>query len=137
MKRLLLLVGVAAVLFGAGYALTNDDEASCPTGARADPAYALEVEGAPATGSGSFELVVTKSAQPVTDADVCLTTVMVGMEEMGAADEATRTATPGRYRVSPEFEMRGEWTGQVVIVERGQQPVSVPLSIKVDAPPAR
>lgn len=87
-------------------------------------------------GSGSFELVVTKNAEPVTDADVCLTTVMVGMEDMGAADEATPIGTAGRYRVSPEFEMRGEWKGQAVIVERGQEPVSVPLLIKVEAPAA-
>lgn len=127
-----------AVLFAAGYALTReDDDASCPTAASPDPSYAVEVQGAPAMGSGSFELVVTKDAQPVTDADVCLTTVMVGMEDMGAADEATRTATPGHYRVSPEFEMRGEWKGQAVIVESGQEPVSVPLLIKVEAPPAR
>lgn len=84
----------------------------------------------PATKDKPVHLMVTREGRPVIGAEVCLSSVMVGMEDMGGGDHA-KEVSPGDYEAEPGFEMDGKWTGTVTIAEKGRPPVAKPLTIEV------
>jgi len=142
-KAIWVLVGVAAAIVALiTVAAASDDPRgsggsggsganSCPAavGAVDDAAYVVTVERAP-TRQAPFTVRVTRAGQPVSGAGVCLTSVMVGMESMGAGDSA-RGVGPGRYELAPRFAMRGQWRGTVFVTEPGRAPVAKPLVFNV------
>ncbi|MDP8969306.1 MAG: FixH family protein [Actinomycetota bacterium] len=132
MKRLALVVVVALVGFGAAF-LAFGDEArrGCVVEAPRDPSYSAEFEDPVPMGQGVHVLRVSRDGRPVTGARVCLTVDMVGMSAMGAGEEA-REVAPGRYEVSLNLPMAGQWRGTVLVEEQGTtQEVAVPLTFEV------
>jgi len=116
-----------------GYVVVSgaaSNRAVCSQAASPEDSLGVQVQGTPRIRRGEFELVVTRDGRPVDDATVCLRTTMVGMESMAAAAEANRLSS-GRYRVAPQFDMRGEWRGQVVLSEPGRRPAAIPLTLTV------
>jgi len=104
--------------------------AKCPTVQAADdPAYSVQVA-EPATKAKPVRLTVTRAGRPLTGAEVCVSSVMVGMEDMKASGHTTEVL-PGAYEVDPGFEMKGQWTGTVTISESGRPPVAKPVTIEV------
>ena len=130
-RRLLLLAGLAVVAFAAAL-FTFDDGAQqgCATETEPDPAYTVELQNAPSTGEVAYRLSVTRSGEPVTGAQVCLSAAMGGMSGMGVSDDAVEV-DPGVYEVEVRFEMAGPWDGTVLVNEGGEESVAVPLSFDV------
>lgn len=118
------LVGVVAARGG------EEPRASCPpVEAVEDSSYAVTIENTP-TRTSPFRFTVASDGQPVVGAQVCLESVMVDMEQMGAADHA-REVSPGVYEVEPTFEMRGQWTGRALVTEPGKPTAAVPVTFDV------
>lgn len=125
------VIAVAAVAAVLIFGDNDTDEAACPSvePTSASP-YVVDVH-EPLTQQGAVRMTVTRDGQPVTGASLCLSSVMVGMEDMGASDEANEVA-PGIYEAEPGFEMAGQWTGTVVITEADGPDAALPLSFDVE-----
>ena len=122
---------VALVAFAAAIVVLGDDaRQGCVTEAQRDPIYQAELLGQVEVEKTEYEIAVTREGQPVTQAKVCASGVMVGMEAMGVSDTAEETR-PGIYRVAMVLEMSGGWRGSILVTEEDRPPVSVPLRFNV------
>lgn len=144
MKRLpvavivIVVAGLSAALVACGSDDENDDQKAadrketrkdCPKGAAKDPSYSGEFEGPVSMDERKHVLKVTRDGRPVSGAQVCINTAMVGMRSMKYSAKGNELA-PGRYRVGFKFEMEGTYRGNVVTRQGGEE-VSIPVSVKV------
>ncbi len=103
---------------------------NCAQRAPVDRSYRVEWDQQPRTDVSGYQIKVTRSGEPVTDARVCLTSYMLGMSAMAVADVG-REVAPGVYEMRLTFEMGHEWAGQVLVMEPGRPMVSIPLHLNV------
>lgn len=132
--RLGLLAVVAAAAFAV--AIGRFSEAAvkgCAQRVRQDPSYQVRLVEQPRTDLATYRLAVTRSGRPVTGATVCLNSYMLGMSAMATTDTG-REVAPGVYEMSLTFQMGGRWGGQVLIAQRGEPLVAVPLAMQVPLP---
>lgn len=133
MKRFVVMVAVGGSALALAACGGSDDEqaneTACPPGAATDTSYSSTFEAPVNTDETEHVLRVTKNGRPVSGARVCVDTAMVGMTEMhysAEGDELDR----GRYEVPFQFEMEGEYRGNLV-AEKGGKEISIPLAVTV------
>jgi hypothetical protein len=129
MWRLLIVVVVAVAAFVA--ALVHFQAAprgACVASARHDASYQAQFLDPPTVRSNVYRVAVTKGGEPVTGAQVCVATSRVNMSGLGTST-AGQEVSPGTYQVLLPFPRTGAFTVTVGIVEPGQKPVAVPLTV--------
>lgn len=130
MKRLAAVVLVSMVGFVAAIAVFSSPEREgCPLDGPKDGAYSGRFEGAVSIDQTRHVVRVTRYGRPVTGAEVCVTTSMVGMSGMGYTAEGRELGT-GRYQVGFRFGMAGDYRTNVVTRDESGE-VSIPLTVKV------
>ncbi len=129
------LVVVIALVAAASVGCGNSEHRACQVEGSRDPAYTAQFEEPPRMGLKTHMLLVHRDGEPVSGARVCLNVEMVGMSWM-AGNERAREIAPGRYEVSMDFEMAGPWEGTVLIEERGNPTVEVPVRFDVMSSPS-
>lgn len=132
MKRLSTVAATALVGFIAAIVAFNAQaREGCPLKADTDGSYSGRFEGPVSMDETSHVLRVTKDGRPVTGAEVCVNTEMVGMSGMGYSSRG-RELAPGRYQIGLQFGMAGDYRGNVVTRGPGGE-VSVPLNLEVQS----
>jgi hypothetical protein len=128
-----LVVAAVAVLGfgGAVVALADDARAGCVTTSPEDPAYQAQLLGPMRSQEAEHEVEITRDGRPVVGAKVCTKVYMVGMEAMGSSDGKAVEVSPGVYRLTIVFPMGGAWQGALLVTQRGQARISVPLRFDV------
>lgn len=130
MKRLATVVVVSVVAFAAAIAVfSTPQRQGCPLDADRDASYSSRFEGAVSMDESTHVLRVNRDGRPVSGAEVCINTEMVGMSGMGYTAKG-RELAPGRYRVGFRFGMAGDYRANV-ITRKGTDEVSTPLTVKV------
>ena len=103
--------------------------AKCPRDGTKDASYSGRFEGPVSMDQSKHVVRVTRDGRPVSGAQVCLNTAMVGMSTMKYTAKGDELA-PGRYGVGFKFEMEGTYRGNVVTKQGGKE-ISIPVSVKV------
>jgi hypothetical protein len=103
----------------------------CELAGQQNPSYRAHFVGPVSVTQTSHELMVTRGGAPVSPANLCINTEMVGMSGMGYTNKG-QALGPGRYRVNFQFGMAGEYTGNVVVGQGNQ--ISIPVKVKVTQP---
>lgn len=130
MKRLAAVVMVAMAGFAAAIIVFNSPERrGCPLKADTDRSYTGRFEGRVSVEQTRHTLRVNRDGRPLTGAQVCVNTEMIGMSGMGYSAEAHERA-PGRYQVGFRFGMPGDYRTNL-IAKSGSGEVSIPLIVKV------
>lgn len=131
-RRLIVLLGVALVAFGAALvSFDQDARAGCASEVDQDPSYAVVLDPPATTTQTDYDLIVTREGQAVTGAKVCVSVAMKGMSAMAVNDDATETDA-GHYQVSVRLQMAATWEATVIIDEQGRPPAAVALSFPVN-----
>lgn len=131
MRRLGLVVAVSLAGFVAALAAFDDVvPRTCVVDAPAAGAsYQARLEPPVRVDETSHVLEVTRGAQPVTGARVCLR--LASVDRPGSTVESgSRDLGDGRYAVSLAFDRTGVWEGTVQVVG-GAGPAAVPVRVEV------
>ena len=134
-RRVLSVAIIAVYAFVvAMVALGDDARRGCAVDAPVDPSYRArlltDADRVPMEET-DHEIEITRGDEPVTGAEVCASVSMVGMEAMGVSDTAAEETAPGVYRVTLVFAMGGEWSGSILVAERGKAPATVRVDFDV------
>lgn len=130
-RRVLGVSAITLVAFVVAVVVLQDDaRAGCATSADPDPAYEAELLSEVETSGTDYRFEITRDGDPVEGAAVCLDVAMMGMTAMGMGDTAEEVA-PGIYETSIIFEMTGDWFGTILVSERGESPVGIPVEFEV------
>jgi hypothetical protein len=133
--RLVFVTVVAAVSFVIALVNFRQPPASeCQMESISDPSYQVQFEESPEVNLTVYHLLVTRNANPVTGAQVCMRLDMGGrgnMSGMGASNVA-KEVSPGRYEIPIRLVMAGYWRGAVIVTEGDRKPVSIPVEIDVN-----
>jgi hypothetical protein len=105
----------------------------CALAGQQDATYQVRFTGPVSVDQTRHDLVVMHNGSPLTRTDLCINTEMVGMSGMGYSNKG-RLVGPGRFQVAFQFGMAGDYRGNVVVHEHGNE-ISIPVKVKV-APPA-
>ena len=132
MKRLASIVGLTVIAFLAAVVHFSRPPVGqgCVGDSPTPPGYSAGFEQSPSTVDGVQVLAVADNGRPVTGADVCVYTWMVGMSGM-AMSQPARELGSGRYKVDLQFAMPGRWDANVVVVSRNQSAIDVPVEFAV------
>ena len=130
MKRLAAVVAIALAGFGAAIAVFNSPQRrGCPLKAAEDSSYTGGFDGPVSVDKTTHVLKVSRDGRPLTGAQVCINTEMIGMSGMGYSAEASERA-PGRYEVGFRFGMAGDYRANLVARTQSGE-ISIPLVVKV------
>lgn len=136
--RITLVAAAAAVATALAVVYLQDrtvaDVSACGSGVRTAAGYTATVQTRPdpPSAAGTVVLVtVEHDDRPVSGAEVCLSTDMVGMPMGGGTTFQGRELSPGRYEVIVTFGMPGTWAGQLVVSSAGRAVLSQPVRFQV------
>ena len=137
MKRLASIVGLTFIAFLAAIVHFSHPPVgqSCVGDSPTAPGYSAGFEQSPSTMAGVQVLAVADNDKPVTGANVCVNTWMVGMSGM-AMSQPARELGRGRYKVDLQFPMSGRWDANVVVVSGNQSAIAVPVEFAVAGDPS-
>jgi hypothetical protein len=129
MWRLLVVVVIALAAFVAALVhFQSAPRGACVASARHDASYQAQFLDPPTVRSNVYRVAVTKGGEPVAGAQVCLATSRVNMSGLGTST-AGHEISPGTYQVLLPFPRPGAFAVTVGILQRGQEPVAVPLTV--------
>ena len=114
MRRLGAVVVLALAGFAAAIVVFDSPQRrGCPLRADHDSSLQGRFVGPVTSSETAHEVELTRDGEPLSGADVCVNTEMVGMTGMGYTAQA-RERRPGHYEVGFRFEMSGDYRTNVV-----------------------